>query len=152
MAGASSDTEAQLPSTRRAVHYLDDGTPYLVIKDDDIEGVALGAGVIDLSPHSTPVVEVARMQRQECLTLNLTDAPGMDLSGFGDVHDPTSVEITYRSEDDGAGQSDVTVMFGKINGHWPTRTYRHVTEARRPRPDWVRDLVHQHAPDWWEQP
>lgn len=142
----------QTPSAGHTVHYLDDGTPYFAVKDDDIEGVfALGAGVIDLSPRSTLIAEVARTQRQERLTLNLSGAPGMDLSGAGDVHAPSSVEVTYRSDENGAGQSDVTVMFGKINGHWPTRTYRHVTEARRPRPDWVRDLVHQHAPEWWEQ-
>lgn len=142
----------QPPSTGRTVHYLDDGTPYLVVKDNDIEGVfALGAGRIDLSPRSTPLAEVARTQRQERLTLNLTGAPGMDLSGMGDLLTPTGLEITYRSSADGPGDSDATVMFGKVNGHYPTVTYWAVTEARRPRPDWVTDLIRQHAPDWWER-
>lgn len=96
--------------------------------------------------------EVARTQRQERLTLNLSGAPGVDLSGLGDVHEPTSVEITYRSGDDASGQSDVTVLFGKIGGHWPTVTYWAVTEVRRPRPDWITRLVRDHAPNWWGQP
>lgn len=140
------------PSIGRTVHYLDDGTPYLVVKDEDIEGVFSLAARVDLSPRSTLIAEVVRTQRQERLTLNLTDAPGMDLSGMGDVHTPTGAELTYRSTTEGPGQSDVTLLFGKIGGHWPTRTYRAATEAHRPRPDWVTDLIRQHAPDWWAEP
>lgn len=39
----------QTPSVGRTVRYLDDGTPYLVIKDDDIEGVISLVGRIDLA-------------------------------------------------------------------------------------------------------
>ena len=98
------------------------------------------------------IVTVAGVHRTERVALNLTDAPGMDLSGAGDVHTPTGAELTYRSTTEGPGQSDVTLLFGKIGGHYPTVTYWAVTEARRPRPDWVGRLIRDHAPDWWGQP
>lgn len=41
----------QKPSAGRTVHYLDDGTPYLVVKDDDIEGVFTLGARVDLSPR-----------------------------------------------------------------------------------------------------
>ena len=95
---------------------------------------------------------VARTDRTERITLDLDGAPSMGVASSGADFQPTSMEITYRSSLDGPGSSDVTVLFGKVNGHYPTVTYRATTEERHPRPDWVAELTERHAPNWWAAP
>jgi hypothetical protein len=92
---------------------------------------------------------VTRTDRTERITLALDGAPSMGVSSTGTDFQPTGMEITYRSSLDGPGSSDVTILFGKVNGHYPTVTYWGATEERRPRPDWVAELTTRHAPDWW---
>lgn len=92
---------------------------------------------------------VTRTDRTERITLALEGAPSLGVSNTGADFLPTSMEITYRSSVDGPGGSDATIMFGKVNGHYPTVTYWAATEARRPRPEWVAELITRHAPDWW---
>jgi hypothetical protein len=77
------------------------------------------------------------------VVLGLQDAPTVDSIQATELH------ITYQQHGNQPPTSDLIVRFGKVNGHYPQRSYWSITEATRPRPDWTHPVIHEHAPTWW---
>ncbi|MEW2568393.1 hypothetical protein [Streptomyces sp. NPDC047070] len=86
-----------------------------------------------------------REQRTVRMTFKVEGAPAID--GL----DPKEITLTFTSGGERQPTSDVHVSFGNVNGHWPVRNYFLTTERYRPRPDWIKEAVAAHAPEWWNQ-
>lgn len=95
----------------------------------------------------TVVLEQTGEQHTVRRTFTVTGAPDVD-TNHGTLT-PTELEVTFRQTHDGQQESDVTLHFSNVPGHFPTRTYRAITERWKPRPDWINPALTPHAPDWW---
>lgn len=95
--------------------------------------------------------QVSRTQRQDRVTVNVTGAPGMTISGIGDPMAPTVVEFVYRSSDHVPDGYDATILFGRIHGHYPSVSYWESSREFTPPPRWLEELAEKHAPAWWGQ-